>query len=723
MSRMGTTNGSDTSPVRGTLDQLTYAYSPTSGNQLLAVDDSPQGNANSAKHDFKDNGRNYATSGTVEYRYDDSGNLISDLNKNISGINYSRMNQPVVVDITDKQGIVNHIKYTYTSTGTKLRKELFLGGSTTAASTTDYVGPFVYEGGAAPVFVQTAEGRALYVSGPTYVWKYEYHLKDHLGNLRFAFRADKDNGGVETQAHAGMEPVNAAEEEKQFQHVAETRLADPDRARTGSFVARLNARQGRRQGPTITLQVAAGDSVRADVYGRYDHGGALGGLLPKGAVVTGAAVAVGAGQAGSDRTAPKAGQRRFWPLLGARSGFVPQLFKARVAELPAAYLRYELFNKDSQLVATRLQPLVRTATDEWQRLTVGTKADSAGYVRLSLANESGVAAYFDDMAARGVAPSPYQENHYDPFGLNLVGIEAAQNPNNSRLQYNGKEKQEDAGSNWIDYGARMYDAQLGRWHTIDMLADLSRNTSPYSYVGNNPTNYVDVAGAFRISADMKIKYPYLTMLLKEAAPQIANNPLAIANLMETTGLSKEQIIKNATWRDGPEITEREVGNGFSDPNAEDALDGTILGEFIGGLGDESLRISEALLLRLEKYAKRDKISVNGKSYKQMLSFVTMSTIFHEFIHKGRFQNGRDKYTYPKRTSIGEAGKEWEFKTFNFVSDATRDSDGTMNVEKDILANQMSLFLSNTLAGFIIGNSFSPSTPVEPKKEVHNPKLR
>ena len=77
-----------------------------------------------------------------------------------------------------------------------------------------------------------------------------------------------------------------------------------------------------------------------------------------------------------------------------------------MAELPAAYLRYELFDKDSQLVATRLQPLVRTATDEWQRLTVGTKADSAGYVRLSLANESGVAAYFDDMTARGVAPAP-----------------------------------------------------------------------------------------------------------------------------------------------------------------------------------------------------------------------------------------------------------------------------------------------------------------------------
>ena len=496
MNRKGTTNGSDTSPVKGTLDELTYVYTPATGNQLLAVDDSPAGNSNTATHDFKDNGRTYATTG-IEYRYDDSGNLLSDANKNISGIGYSRMNQPVTVDITSK-GVPNHIEYTYTATGTKLQKRLFVNGNGTGTPTTvtDYAGPFVYEGttssAAAPTFVQTAEGRALFTTS-TALWKYEYHLKDHLGNLRYAFRADRD-AGAETQAHAGMEPANAAEEEKQFQHVAETRLADPDRARTGSFVARLNARQGRRLGPTITLPVAAGDSVHAEVYGRYDHGGALGGLLPKGAVVTGAAVAIGAGQAGSDQTVPKVGQRRIWPLLGASIGFVPQLFKARVAELPAAYLRYELFNKDSQLVATHLQPLVRTATDEWQRLSVGTKADSAGYVRLSLANESGVAAYFDDMAARGVAPTPYQENHYDPFGLNLVGIEAAQSPSNSRFQYNGKEKQEDGGLNWNDFGARMHDSQIGRWHSIDPMAEKNDWQSPYCSMDNNPIANTDPTG-------------------------------------------------------------------------------------------------------------------------------------------------------------------------------------------------------------------------------------
>lgn len=39
-----------------------------------------------------------------------------------------------------------------------------------------------------------------------------------------------------------------------------------------------------------------------------------------------------------------------------------------------------------------------------------------------------------------VAPV-YQENHYDSFGLNLVGIENAGDLNN-RFQCNGKENQE-----------------------------------------------------------------------------------------------------------------------------------------------------------------------------------------------------------------------------------------------------------------------------------------
>ncbi|MDJ0367970.1 DUF6443 domain-containing protein [Hymenobacter sp. H14-R3] len=499
MNRKGTINNDNTNPVSGVLDQLKYTYGYTSsstgqyvtGNRLLAVDDAAPSNPGST-HDFKDNGQVFASSNQPEYQYDSNGNLTSDANKGTSGIKYNLLNQPTSIFIA----YYNRIEYSYTATGTKLQKRIYTLNN--LVKTTDYVGSVVYETvpNGTPVlqFAQTGEGRVLYLpsNNAPLSWKYEYHLKDHLGNLRFAFRADKDNGTV-TQLQAGMESVNAPKEEAQFQHVAETRLADPDHARTGSYVARLDAHTGRRDGPSVRVKVAAGDSIRAEAYGRYDRGTVAGNLLQKGALVAGSLTTGVPGQVETDQRQLVAPRRRWLPFVGASMGIIPQLLHVKRAELPVAYLRYEVFNKDSQLVFTKQQPIQRTATDEWQQLQAGTKIDSAGFVQVSLVNESGVPAYFDDLAVSTVAPTPYQENHYDPFGLNLVGIETADVPN-SAFQYNGKEKQEDFRLNWLDYGARMYDSQLGRWNSVDPLADKWNMISPYSYALDNPLLFLDPDG-------------------------------------------------------------------------------------------------------------------------------------------------------------------------------------------------------------------------------------
>jgi RHS repeat-associated protein len=63
-----------------------------------------------------------------------------------------------------------------------------------------------------------------------------------------------------------------------------------------------------------------------------------------------------------------------------------------------------------------------------------------------------------------------------------------------RYLYNGKEKQITGELNYLDYGARMYDDEIGRWFGLDPLAERHYDMSPYIFSGNNPMRYVDIDG-------------------------------------------------------------------------------------------------------------------------------------------------------------------------------------------------------------------------------------
>ena len=64
-----------------------------------------------------------------------------------------------------------------------------------------------------------------------------------------------------------------------------------------------------------------------------------------------------------------------------------------------------------------------------------------------------------------------------------------------KYKFGGKEYQDEFDVNVYDFGARNYDAALGRWMNLDPLAEERSWVSPYNFVQNNPIMRVDPTGA------------------------------------------------------------------------------------------------------------------------------------------------------------------------------------------------------------------------------------
>src|SRR5690606_23567935 len=332
------------------------------------------------------------------------------------------------------------------------------------------------------------EGRVAYESSS---FRYEYNIKDHLGNVRQVVRAPQTGGFMAT-----MEMSAAEEEEVQFEQLPESRQGGAEHNVTpgGDRVAWLNASRGRGQGPARTQEVQRGDRIRLSVHGKYKD-------VQKGKANIGSFIATGA----KDRLLTdllefgQAMTRSAEPNAITVFNIIDLLAKnLQQKDAPEAYMMYALYDSDSVLYKTGKQVLTKNAANRHEELEEDLYISEDGYMEAFLVNETEEDVWFDDFSIQSTTSFIVQETHYDPWGLELTGLgfQAGGGVKVNRYLYNGKELQNELGLEWYDYGARMYDPAVGRWFVVDKLADdlMQVDKSPYQYGWNNPVNLTDPDG-------------------------------------------------------------------------------------------------------------------------------------------------------------------------------------------------------------------------------------
>lgn len=151
------------------IDQLTYSYLG-GGNQVAFIAD-PTFDVPGVS-DYPG-----STAATQGYWYDANGNMTRCTDKGINtAIVYSVFNKPEVIDFGNGEKMC----YLYDGTGEKIARTVKEGNNLLEGSGV-YAGRFVYDFGGRLLYILTDDGRLVPHGGK---YRFEYFLKDHLGNTR-----------------------------------------------------------------------------------------------------------------------------------------------------------------------------------------------------------------------------------------------------------------------------------------------------------------------------------------------------------------------------------------------------------------------------------------------------------------------------------------------------------------------------------------------------------
>lgn len=530
------------------IDQLNYTYQKNTNKLQNVIDLENQtsttlGDFNtSSLHPQKSVKDNYISNPTLvdpetitDYTYDDNGNLLKDLNKNIgtqntNGITYNYLNRPQVITFYNGLTQKGKITFIYDASGNKLKKTVeednvsfsYNNGSisTDIITTTTYFGPFVYESkhysnstlshdldySDKLQFISHEQGRIRPINNNQFA--YDFFVKDYLGNVRTVLTEETQPPSVYL---ATMELANQANETQLFKPITnDDKPYGFDNNSNNYKVSKLfnSATDDKRVGPGVVLKVMAGDKFKASVYGWYNPGSDAS-LLNGAQSITSSLVSAFTGNV-------PLGTNHSGQELNSSGGLNVPINDFLATQpntgtgVPKAYLNWILFDDEQfKLVngnygANPVPAITGTMSKQLIQSNNGNDIEIKrnGYLYVYVSNESKGNVYFDDLSIIHTRGNLLEETHYYPFGLTMSGISSKAlmfgDPSN-RIKYNSKELQnkeftDGSGLEWYDYGMRESDPQLGRFFRVDPLTNKFPNLTPYQYASNDPIQNIDLDG-------------------------------------------------------------------------------------------------------------------------------------------------------------------------------------------------------------------------------------
>ena len=218
-----------------------------------------------------------------------------------------------------------------------------------------------------------------------------------------------------------------------------------------------------------------------------------------------------------------------------------------------------------------------------------------------------------------------ETSHYYPFG----GVFAAGNV--QPYKYNGKELDTKKGLNWYDYGARHYDAVLGRFITVDALYDKHFKVSPYVYCGNEPVGRIDPDGNdWRVQTHYNRETDKIEYKITVRAALINNSNNKELDIKTLAGQIVEQV--NAAYTISGDDFVSTMDMQLRTVNSVDDIKDT---EHVLQIVDQDmLTKTDKSVVMAETYKNSLDVKIGTKAVSNMLNNDDNRTFAHELGHSG-----------------------------------------------------------------------------------------